>query len=118
AEVPDNKLFQALGERIRELRTQKGFSQERFAERCGIHRTFQGHLERGEKNASLMTLVRVAEALNVTLSDLFSGLEQRAKQTDQSPPGARPRKYSGAVSGKPVDVVRLLEELQLDRQLL
>ncbi len=42
---------------------------------CGVHRTYMGHLERGEKNVSFRSMVRVATALNVTLSELFTGLE-------------------------------------------
>jgi transcriptional regulator with XRE-family HTH domain len=64
-----------LGVRIRELRTRRGWSQESFADIAGVHRTYMGHLERGEKNVSFLSIVRVANALGVTLSELLSGLE-------------------------------------------
>jgi transcriptional regulator with XRE-family HTH domain len=65
-----------LGIRIRELRTQRGWSQEAFADVAGVHRTYMGHIERGEKNLSFQSMLRVANALGVTLSELFVGLEK------------------------------------------
>jgi transcriptional regulator with XRE-family HTH domain len=65
-----------LGQRIRELRIKQGFeSQDAFSEFLGLHRTVVGFWETGRKDLRLSTLVRVAEALGVTLSDLFTGLE-------------------------------------------
>jgi transcriptional regulator with XRE-family HTH domain len=65
-----------LGIRIRELRTQRGWSQEAFADVAGVHRTYMGHLERGEKNVSFLSILRVANALGITLSELLAGLEK------------------------------------------
>jgi transcriptional regulator with XRE-family HTH domain len=65
-----------LGVRIRELRTRRGWSQEAFADVAGVHRTYMGHLERGEKNVSFLSILRVASALGVTLSELLAGLEK------------------------------------------
>jgi transcriptional regulator with XRE-family HTH domain len=65
-----------LGRRIREIRIQRGFkSQEEFADYCKLHRTFVGHLETGRKDFRLTTIIRIAEALGVTLQELFAGLE-------------------------------------------
>jgi transcriptional regulator with XRE-family HTH domain len=69
----------ALGQRIRELRLKRGYSQESFADVCGVHRTFMGTLERGESNLSFTNLVKVSKALGITLSQLLSGLEKRAE---------------------------------------
>jgi transcriptional regulator with XRE-family HTH domain len=71
-------LLRALGQRIRELRTEQGYSQEAFADKCGVHRTFMGTVERGESNLSFQNIAKVAAALGVTLSALFMGLEDRA----------------------------------------
>jgi transcriptional regulator with XRE-family HTH domain len=68
-------LIQRLGKRIRELRAQRGWSQEQFADVCRVHRTYMGHLERGEKNVSFSSIERVAKALDVSLAELFDGLE-------------------------------------------
>lgn len=65
-----------LGQRIRELRIKQGFdSQDAFSEFLGLHRTVIGFWETGRKDLRLSTLLRVAEALGVTLSELFAGLE-------------------------------------------
>jgi transcriptional regulator with XRE-family HTH domain len=72
-------LLQALGQRIRELRLKRGYSQEGFADLCGVHRTFMGAIERGETNLSFQNLVKVSTALEITLSQLLSGVEKKAK---------------------------------------
>jgi transcriptional regulator with XRE-family HTH domain len=70
-------ILRQLGKRIRELRIRGGFaSQEAFADYCKMHRTFLGHLETGRKDFRLTTIIRVADALGVTLSELFAGLER------------------------------------------
>ena len=80
-----------LGKRIRELRIRGGFaSQEAFADYCKMHRTFLGHLETGRKDFRLTTIIRVADALGVTLSELFAGLERgealKTRSTHARPP--------------------------------
>jgi DNA-binding XRE family transcriptional regulator len=74
------ELLLALGERIRELRLKRGFSQESFADHCGVHRTFMGTVERGESNLSFQNLARIAAALEVPISKVVSGIEARAAQ--------------------------------------
>jgi transcriptional regulator with XRE-family HTH domain len=80
-----------LGIRIRELRTRRGWSQEAFADIAGVHRTYMGHLERGEKNLSFLSILRVANALGVTLSELLAGLEKgdSARITNRKTAGVR-----------------------------
>ena len=72
-------LQKALGKRIRELRLKKGFSQESFADHCGLHRTYMGGIERGERNLTIQTMATVAKGLGMTMSDLLADIE---KQTD------------------------------------
>jgi transcriptional regulator with XRE-family HTH domain len=61
-----------LGLRIRELRIRRGFtSQEKFADYCGVDRTFAGHLETGRRDFRLSTIIRVANALDVPIAELF-----------------------------------------------
>lgn len=59
---------------MRELRRATGLSQEAFADRCGLDRTYISGIERGKRNVSLENLKVLAKALNVTLSRLLEGL--------------------------------------------
>ncbi len=60
-----------FGERVRELRVARGLSQEQLASKSGMHRTYLGSIERGERNPSLKNIAAIAKALGVTLSQLF-----------------------------------------------
>jgi DNA-binding XRE family transcriptional regulator len=64
----------AFGDRIRVHRKALDISQEKLGERSGLHRTYIGHLERGEVNPSLLNILRVAAALDVDAGDLVKGL--------------------------------------------
>ena len=59
-----------MGERIRSFRKGKGFSQEVLAEKADLHHNYVGELERGEKAATIDTLVKIAKALGVRVGDL------------------------------------------------
>src|SRR5690349_17310277 len=65
----------ALGIRIRELRTARGWSQDEFAANAHIHRTFAGSLERGEQNVSLHSLVMVSRCFGISVAELLKGIE-------------------------------------------
>ena len=65
------KIEKQLGERIRDLRLATGLSQEELAFKAGMHRTYLGGIERGERNPSLKNVAAIAKALGVTLSQLF-----------------------------------------------
>ena len=66
-----------LGKRIREFRSKTGFSQESFADHCGLHRTYMGGIERGERNLTIQTVLTVSRGLGLTMSALLSGIEKR-----------------------------------------
>ena len=68
------KLF---GVRVREARDSVGVSQEKLAELSGVHRTYIGHVERGEVNLSLYNLVRIAAALRIDPAQLVGGLRPK-----------------------------------------
>jgi transcriptional regulator with XRE-family HTH domain len=78
------KLQSAVGCRIRKLRRRKGFSQEGFADHCGLHRTYMGGIERGEHNLTVQTLLTVAEGLDITLSKLLSGIERELDSQEKA----------------------------------
>jgi transcriptional regulator with XRE-family HTH domain len=66
-----------FGSNMRRLRKVKGLSQEELAGRSGLHRTYIGGIERGERNPSLINIVAVAEGLNCKIEELFQGLVAR-----------------------------------------
>jgi len=66
----------ALGLAIRQLRRASGVSQEVLAASCGLHRTYIGGIERGERNVSFANLLRISDALDVRPSELMSRYEQ------------------------------------------
>ena len=66
-----------VGKRVRELREQKGISQEALASICSLHRTYVGLIERGERNLSLSTVAVIADGLGVAPADLFAGLDSK-----------------------------------------
>ena len=68
------ELAKIVGQRIRNYRTQLGLSQEKLAELAGCHPTYIGQLERGEKNATLESIDKVASSLKISLSRLFENL--------------------------------------------
>ena len=72
-------LAKMVGQRIRSYRTQRGLSQEKLAELCGCHPTYIGQLERGEKNATLESIDKIAASLNISLSKLFENLDENNK---------------------------------------
>ena len=67
--------LQKFGSKVRELRSKKNLSQEDLAEKSGLHRTYIGGIERGERNLALINLLRIAEALEITASELLEGIE-------------------------------------------
>jgi len=60
-----------FGNKIREERLKRGYSQETFAELVGFHRTYIGMIERAEKNITLKNIEKIAKALNISLDKLF-----------------------------------------------
>jgi len=70
---PIAKQFGAV---VRKLRTNQGMSQEAFADLCGVHRTYMGAIERGEKTVTIETADKIAKALEIRISQLFIELEK------------------------------------------
>lgn len=63
-----------LGKRIRELRTRTGLSQEKFALKIGMDRTYFASVEAGKRNIAIYNIKKIADGLGVTLSELFERL--------------------------------------------
>jgi transcriptional regulator with XRE-family HTH domain len=100
-----------LGQRIQALRKARGWSQEKFADVCGVHRTYMGHIERGEKNVSFNTLVRLADALGITVSELLSDETKAAQKHSRPRMKIKPTVSSDDLSG-------VIRELNQQRQTL
>ena len=71
------RIRHRLALKIRQLRKQQGWSQEKLAEASGLHRTYIGAVERCERNISLDNLTRIAIALDTDIAALFTDLEDR-----------------------------------------
>ena len=70
------ELAVRFGELVRRLRLQKGLSQERLAELCGMHRNYVGAVERAKRTPSIVAADELARALGTTLSSMFAKLER------------------------------------------
>lgn len=79
AAAPRDALLAAFGVAVRTLKSARGWSQEEFADRVGLHRTYVGDVERGERNVSLVNIEKFASALDVGLAGLMAEVEARSR---------------------------------------
>lgn len=70
--------LQRFGSRVRAERERLGVSQEELADRAGMHRTYLGGVERGERNVGLLNVIRIARALRVSPAVLLRDFESRS----------------------------------------
>ncbi|WP_045626093.1 helix-turn-helix domain-containing protein [Vibrio parahaemolyticus] len=75
-----NEKLVLFGQRVRTLRKIKGLSQESMAALAGLDRSYMGHIERGEKNITLLKIYQISDALGIEVSDLFPR-EEDASET-------------------------------------
>ena len=77
---PSPDVLVALGQAVRALRLERGFSQERLAEESGLHPRYISDVERGHRNVGMVNVDRLARALSVDLPTLMAGVEaQRSR---------------------------------------
>ena len=69
--LPESEVLIVFGQRLKALRKQRGLSQEALASACMLDRTYVGGVERGERNVSLINIVRLSTALEIPASALF-----------------------------------------------
>jgi len=74
--VQREQIQKRLGARIKALRIKKGFTQDEFADKSGLHRAQVGAFENGRMNITLSSLHLVAQTLEVKIIDLFKGVER------------------------------------------
>lgn len=77
-----SEIAKIIGKRIRNYRNKLGLSQEKLSELCGCHPTYIGQVERGEKNATVESIEKIALALDVSLSKLFENLGGKESGSD------------------------------------
>lgn len=66
-----NSFLESFGQKLKKQRNAKGLSQEKLAEISGLHRTYIGAVERGERNISLNNIKVIADALKIEIKELF-----------------------------------------------
>ncbi|MBO5551399.1 MAG: helix-turn-helix transcriptional regulator [Lachnospiraceae bacterium] len=71
-----SEILQIVSGRLKEYRLQKGYTQETLAEKAGLHNTYIGQVERGEKNITLGSLEKILKALDISFSELFDGFDE------------------------------------------
>lgn len=69
--MEDNEYLKQFAQRVRELRDIQGISQEKLAERAGLHRTYIGMVERLERNPSLVCVYKIANGFGIDIKELF-----------------------------------------------
>jgi transcriptional regulator with XRE-family HTH domain len=86
-----------FGERVRQFRVAAGLSQEQLADRCGLHRTYIGGVERGERNVGLLNVYAIAAALREPVEKLFTGGKPFVRTAVRSIGGAKRQSNGHAV---------------------
>jgi len=69
--VAPHSVKSRFGSRLRQLRDERGYSQEELADRAGLHRNYVGGVERSERNVALENIIKLSKALSVKPGDLF-----------------------------------------------
>lgn len=67
-------ICKKFGNRVREMRIAQGLSQEVFAQKAGLHRTYIGGIERGERNVSLINIEKIANVFDISMASLMGDL--------------------------------------------
>lgn len=68
----DMEIKEKIGKRLRELRTAKGLSQEKFSFECELDRTYIASIEQGKRNVSIVNIEKIATALGLSVSEFFN----------------------------------------------
>lgn len=74
----EGQLQKVVGHNLRRYRKERGLSQEAFADHVGVHRTYMGSVERGERNLTLQSLERMADFLSIDPRELLAEPEKSA----------------------------------------
>ena len=77
-------IAKIVGRRLRSCRQAQSFSQEKLAERAGLHPTYIGQVERGEKNLTIESLEKITNALEIPMASVFEKIEDRRDESNFS----------------------------------
>lgn len=69
------KILIAFGDKVREIRKEKGLSQEELSFTADLHRTYIGMIERAEKNITLVNIEKIAKALGISINELTKNID-------------------------------------------
>lgn len=69
-------VLTSFGAAVRRYRKERGFSQEAFADECGIDRSYMGGVERGERNIALVNVARIIATLGMQPSEFFKAMDK------------------------------------------
>ena len=72
--LKERAFLRDLGDRVRDRRIELKLTQQQLGDKCELHRTFIGSVERGERNIAILNLRQIAVALRVRVADLLAGL--------------------------------------------
>lgn len=75
-----DNITNVVGQRLRTYRQKRRLTQEELAEKAGLHPTYIGQVERGEKNLTLLTLEKILCALDISFSDLFEHIQPQTER--------------------------------------
>lgn len=73
-------LLKSLGDYLRSVREERGWSQEELAFKAGVHRTYIGGIERAEYNVTILTLRTITDALGITILDAVKGMSKAGRR--------------------------------------
>ena len=79
-QVRRSDILVQFGRAVRKRRIERGWSQEEFAEKAELHRTYVADIERGVRNVSLCNLDKIAKAFGVSLSALFESIHNKGRE--------------------------------------
>ncbi|KEO84963.1 helix-turn-helix domain-containing protein [Tumebacillus flagellatus] len=77
-------ILMLVGLRVRDLRKQRGYSQEELAEKAGTHFSYIGGIERGQRNVTVKTLEKIAECLDVEVFEFFTNLHHDDEDAEKT----------------------------------
>lgn len=104
-------MTQTIGLKLRRIRLKRGYSQESLADRAGLHPTYIGQVERGEKNITVESLSKITTALGIPISAAFDDLPPQV-QTDENYPLQAYQLFSSLEENTQKKVFGILAEIR------